>query len=97
MRVFAYAAHDYGIYTFDTGDGTPWIGQPMIEDPLPQVIFGGTNPWASFFAQAGGGPNATDGRLEMNNGIPWGKLASNMYVLDACYANGTCSDSIPVQ
>src|SRR5262249_7149709 len=56
MRVFAYAAHDYGLYVFDTGDGNKWIGQPALEDALPYVLSGASDPsfWTSWFLEHGG-------------------------------------------
>jgi hypothetical protein len=99
MRPFAYAAHEYGIYTMDTGDGKKWFGQPALEDSLPYVLSGGGTEsyWAGWFKQHGGGMSG-DANLKMSgrgNIIDWSALAPYLYVLDPCYAKGTCSDSVP--
>jgi hypothetical protein len=96
MRVFAYAAHDYGIYTFDTGDGNKWISQPMLEDALPFVLSGAstTSFWTDWFKANGGGLSG-DANLKLEETIDWRPLAQSMYVLQECYARGACSDSVP--
>ena len=99
MRPFAYAAHEYGIYTMDTGDGKKWFGQPALEDSLPYVLSGGGTEsyWAGWFKQHGGGMSG-DANLKMSgrgNIIDWSALAPYLYVLDPCYAKGTCRDSVP--
>jgi hypothetical protein len=96
MRVFAYAAHDYGIYTFDTGDGNKWIGQPMLEDALPYILSGASRSsfWTGWF-QTNGGALSGDANLKLEATIDWRPLAQYMFVLDPCYARGTCADSVP--
>jgi hypothetical protein len=96
MRVFAYAAHDYGIYTFDTVDGKMWIGQPVLEDALAYILSGAstTSFWTDWFV-TNGGHLSGDANLKLESTIDWRALASSMYVLDSCYAKGTCDDSVP--
>jgi hypothetical protein len=95
MRVFAYAAHEYGIYSFDTGNGDKWFSQPALEDALPAILSGGMTQsyWTNWFNTNGGGL-AGDDDLKLGNTIDWSALAQYLFVLDACYGKGTCSDSI---
>jgi Concanavalin A-like lectin/glucanases superfamily len=100
MRPFAYAAHEYGIFTFDTGNGLKWFGQPVLEDALNYLLQApdGTHSyWEPWFNQHGGGMSG-DANLKINGRgsvIDWSGLAGSLYVVDVCYAQGTCSDSIP--
>jgi len=96
MRVFAYAAHEYGMYTLDTGNGQKWISNPGLEEGLPYLLSGAgtTSFWTDWFVQNGGGMSG-DANLKLQNTIDWRGLAPYLFVLDACYAQGTCSDSVP--
>lgn len=96
MRVFAYAAHEHGVFMLDTGNGKKWFSQPLLEDPLPFYAAGGTGPsyWDPWF-KAHGGNEAGDGTLKMWDTIDWSALRDHLFVLDECYARGTCDDSVP--
>jgi hypothetical protein len=98
MRVFAYAAHEYGMYTMDTGDGKKWFGQPALEDALPYLLSGGGDVtyWKPWFDAHGGTSGGTDLKMYgKGNIIDWSALAQYLYVVDECYSHGTCSDSVP--
>jgi hypothetical protein len=97
MRVFAYAAHEHGMFALDTGDGTKWISSGfLIEDALPALQSGAITQsyWWDWFVAHGGAMTA-DKNLKLQTPIDWSQLASRMYVLQECYARGTCRDSIP--
>jgi hypothetical protein len=103
MRVFLYAAHEHGVYAMDTGNGDKWITNPALEECMPYVMAtqaAGTDTkcthWYNWFLAHGGGLGA-DGALKMiaPNTIDWRPLKPYLFVLDNCYARGTCSDSVP--
>jgi len=55
------------------------------------------SPWTDWFV-ANGGARTSDQVLKMQGPgltIDFSQLASHLYVLDVCYARGTCSDSVP--
>jgi hypothetical protein len=93
-RPFLYALHDYGMYIFDTGGrNAKRITQPLLEEPTAIVINGAPNPWETWF-KANGGRLAADGSWKTMRAIDYRPLAPWMYVVSACYARGTCSDSV---
>ena len=96
MRVFAYAAHEYGMFAFDTGDGQKWFSNPGLEDTLALLQSGAASqsPWTSWFTSHGGSLSR-DANLKLLNTIDWRGLASHLWVVDQCYSRGTYPDSVP--
>lgn len=78
-KTLLHQLHDYGLYALDTGgDGRityKW------ESPTQYTSFGGTNPGAAWV-------NANTPPASWTpNGINW---ATDLLIVDACYAGGTC-------
>jgi hypothetical protein len=106
MKVFAYALHEHGAYVLDTGGSSnstgATISQFYLEEVLAPLYAGALSrsPWYDWFKNNGGsvapGGDAMF-KLQNNNIFPWNasSIINNMYVLDKCYTQGTCSDSIP--
>ena len=101
MRPFAYAAHEYGIYVFDSGNGQKWFSQPMLEQAhayLNRPDAPAEGFWNEWFLQQGSGGVGGDKNIQLygrGKVIDWSALAEHLVALDECYARGTCSDSVP--
>jgi hypothetical protein len=96
MRVFAYAAHAYGMYALDTGNGEKFITNPGLEETMAMLQSGAASqsPWTAWFVAHGGGLSG-DANLKLRDTIDWRGLAAHLWVLDVCYVQGTCPDAVP--
>ena len=106
LKVFVYALHEEGAYLLDTGGpGPPWITQPLLESFLNGLNSNNITqaPWMGWMQQVAGRTDVLAGDLGSKIGIQPGEyidwsnptLISKMYILQDCYARGTCGDSIP--
>jgi hypothetical protein len=101
MRPFYYALHDYGAYGLDGGcDGERFCDdlEPTIEDAAPWLKNGGTNPWIPWFQAQGAeyydpGPDGTP--IWAFRADLYRPIAEYLEIVSECYAQGTCSDSVP--
>ena len=107
LRPFYYALHDYGAYITDGAftagcSSSPCFSPesltPVMEDATVWLKNGGTNPWVPWYLSQ---PGAW--RWTQDTGTPlvsfradlFAPIANNFDIVSACYAQGTCSDSIP--
>ena len=80
----------------DTGNGEKFITNPGLEETMAMLQSGAASqsPWTDWFTAHGGGLSG-DANLKLQNTIDWRGLASHLWVLDVCYAQGTCPDAVP--
>lgn len=107
LKVFAYAAHEHGVYMLDTGtDLVRWMTQPLLETAEPALYSGAMTqsywyPWyttncgsATPYPCGEGGDRTLKMGRQPGQYLDWKKLAPYIVALDPCYAQGSCDDSV---